>query len=219
VLAPIDSTGGLGKEWRVVKIWLQDVANGGNVKNGFNVRIFGALAIAGVGLMLTGCKPDLTQANAQALIQAKYDQMPPQSFSITISQDGLKQGATAKYWTMTKLYPNKFWADFTLTPDGKKAVKLPNGGDVIEWRPDSLTDTKFTVVVMTVASNHLKAKDVKPVQDEAIGKSAEFTEAVNLEGVPAPLQEIAHNPGNKLSTKRQADFTLDGGAWKLGSVN
>jgi hypothetical protein len=195
------------------------VANGGNVKNGFNVRILGALVVAGMGFMLTGCKPDLTQANAQAMIQAKYDQMPPQSVSITVDENGLKQGATAKYWTMTRLYPNKFWADFSLTPDGKKVVKLANGGDTIQWRPESLTDNKFTVVVMTVASNHLKIKDVKPPQDEADGKGAEFTEVVNLDGVPAPLQEIAHNPGNKLSVKRMADFTLDGGAWKLDSVN
>jgi len=189
------------------------------VKNGTNMRLFGALALVGMGMMLTGCKPDLTQANAQAMIQAKYDQMPPQSVSITVNEDGLKQGATAKYWTMTKLYPNKFWADFSLTPEGKKVVKLANGGDVIQWRPETLTDKNFTIVVMTVAANHLKVKDVKPPQDEAIGKAAEFTEAVNLEGVPAPLQEIAHNPGNKLSAKRQADFTIDGGAWKLGSVN
>jgi len=33
------------------------------------------------------------------------------------------------------------------------------------------------------------------------------------------LQEIAHNPGNRLSTKRQADFTLEGGAWKLHSIH
>jgi len=189
------------------------------VTNGKNLRLFGAIALVGMGTMLTGCKPDLPQANAQAMIQAKYDQMPAQSVSITVNQDALKAGAIAKYWTMSKLYPNKYWADFTLTPDGKKVVKLVNGSDVIQWRPDSLTDTKFTVVVMTVAANHLKIKDVKPLQDEGSGKSAEFTEAVNLEGVPAPLQDIAHTPGNKLSTKRQAEFVLDGGAWKLGSVN
>ena len=48
-------------------------------------------------------------------------------------------------------------------------------------------------------------------------KGAAFTEAVNLDGVPDGLQGIAHNPGNKLSTKRQATFVLDGGAWKLQS--
>jgi hypothetical protein len=36
--------------------------------------------------------------------------------------------------------------------------------------------------------------------------------------VPAPLQEIAHNPGNKLSGKKTATFSLDGGAWKLASI-
>ena len=35
---------------------------------------------------------------------------------------------------------------------------------------------------------------------------------------PGRLQDIAHNPGNKLSNKRQAEFALDGGAWKLVSI-
>ena len=56
-------------------------------------------------------------------------------------------------------------------------------------------------------------------QDDAGGKGASFTEAVNLDGVPDALQQIAHNPGNKLSSKRQAEFALDGGAWKLVSIN
>ena len=57
----------------------------------------------------------------------------------------------------------------------------------------------------------------------AIGAAAVIalmiTEAVNLDGVPDGLQGIAHNPGNKLSTKRQASFVLDGGAWKLQGIN
>ena len=47
----------------------------------------------------------------------------------------MRMGVTDKYWDRTKIYPNKFWADFNLTPDGKKALKLQNGGDVIQWRP------------------------------------------------------------------------------------
>jgi hypothetical protein len=70
-----------------------------------------------------------------------------------------------------------------------------------------------------VAANHLRAHDVKDPQDDAGGKGASFTEAVNLDGVPGPLQDIAHNPGNQLSYKRQAEFALDGGAWKLVSIN
>jgi hypothetical protein len=69
-----------------------------------------------------------------------------------------------------------------------------------------------------VAANHLKARDVKDPQDDTGGKGASFTESVNLDGVPGPLQDIAHNPGNKLSHKRQAEFALDGGAWKLASI-
>jgi hypothetical protein len=36
--------------------------------------------------------------------------------------------------------------------------------------------------------------------------------------VPAPLVNIAHNPGNRLSNKRQADFALENGGWKLHSI-
>jgi hypothetical protein len=187
------------------------------------MKFFGALAVLGLGaaLVLSGCKsaPELTQAQAQALIQAKYDATPAVGANVTVSDLGMQQGANAKYWNRTKVYPNKYWADFTLTPDGKKALKLTTAGDVIQWRPDSPTDKKFSIVVVTVAANHLKAKDVETPQDDVGGtKTAIYTEAVSLDGVPAPLADIAHNPGNKLSSKQTATFALDGGAWKLQSI-
>jgi len=186
---------------------------------------FAAFAFLGTSLLLTGCKsaPELTATDAQALIQASYDQAAPAGATIVVDDLGMRQGATAKYWTRTKVYPNKFWADFTLTDDGKKALTLPNGGDVIQWRPDSATDTHFSITVVTATANHLKAHDINNIQDETVpgvetAKGAAYTEGVNLDGVPGPLQDIAHNPGNKLSTKRHADFSLESGAWKLHSV-
>jgi hypothetical protein len=175
--------------------------------------------------VITGCKsaPQLTPDQAQALIQAEYDHRTPVGASVTVSELGLRQGYTAKYWTKTKDYPNKYWADFTLTDDGKKAIKLSNGGSVFEWRPESADDKRYSVVVFTAAAHPLKAHDVQEVQDAVVAgvataKSASFTESVNLDGVPAPLVEIAHNPNNKLSSKRQADFSLENGAWKLHSI-
>jgi hypothetical protein len=194
---------------------------GGKVKIAVNLRGLGTVALLGAGLVLTGCKsaPELTAANAQALIQAKYDQDPAVGAAITITDLGMQQGHTAKYWDRTKVYPNKYWADFTLTADGKKALKAPGGGDVIQWRPQSESDKSYSVVVTAVATNHLKAHDVKDPQDEVGGtKSAVFTEAVSLDGLPSALQDIAHDPGNKLSTKRTATFTLENGAWKLSSI-
>jgi hypothetical protein len=195
------------------------------VKNARNFTIFGASAFLAAGLLLAGCKsaPELTAANAQALIQAKYDQTAPAGANIAVDNAGMLDGITAKYWTRTTIYPNKYWADFTLTPDGKKVVTLVGGGDKIQWRPQSPTDDSYSIIVVTAAANHLKAHDVTNIQDEVLpgassAKSASFTESVNLDGVPAPLQSIAHNKGNKLSTKRQADFVLDGGAWKLQSI-
>lgn len=186
-----------------------------------NLQFLGAAALLGVGLLAAGCKsaPELTAANALALIQAKYDQTPAVGANITVSDQGMIQGATAKYWERTLVYPNKFWADFKLTPDGKKALKLPDGSDTIKWRPETAEDKSFSVIVTTVAANHLKAHDAKDPQDDTGGtKSVVYTEGVSLDGVPAPLQEIAHNPGNKLSSKKTATFVLDGGAWKLQSI-
>jgi hypothetical protein len=195
---------------------------GGKVRKAMNLKVFAAVAVLGSGLVLCGCKsaPELTASEAQTLIQAKYDQDPAIGAPITVTDLGMRQGVTAKYWDRSKAYPNKYWADFKLSDAGKKAVKLANGGDTIEWRPESMDDKKFSVVVTSVATNHLKAHDVKEPQDEVGGtKSAVFTEAVSLDGLPAALQDIAHDPGNKLSTKRTATFTLDGGAWKLSSIN
>ena len=178
----------------------------------------GACALLTVGILTTGCKPELTSANAQALIQAEYDHRPAASVNITIDEVGLRQGVTAKYWEMTKLYPNKYWADFQLTPDGKKVVKVPGGGDTFQWRPESPTDKKFTLVISTVATTHLKARDLQDLQDDAGGKSVSYSESVGLEGVPDALVNMAHNASNKLSSKHQADFIVEGGAWKLKSI-
>lgn len=192
------------------------------MKNAVKIQVLGALAFLGAGLLLTGCnKPELTQANAQALIQAKYDQTPAAGVNVTVDDLGLKQGITAKYWKLTKVYPNNKWADYTLTPDGKKVLNLLAGGDVIQWRPEQGKTTHF--VVVTVAANHLRARDIKEIQDEVVAgvdtaKGTSFTESVNMSGVPEALRGMAHNPGNKLSSKRQADFSLEGGVWKLHSI-
>lgn len=190
-----------------------------------HLQVLGATALLGAGMILAGCKsaPDLTQTQALALIQAKYDQTAPQGTDIMVNDLGMREGATAKLWDRTTIYPNKYWADFKLTPEGKKAVKLANGGDVIEWRPESLTDTQYMYHMVTVAANHLKAHDIGNIADEAMAgvdtaKGAEFVEGADLTGAPDVLQQIAHNPGNKLSSKRHADFALVNGAWTLHSI-
>jgi hypothetical protein len=195
-------------------------ANGGKVKNAVKLQILGILVLLGAGLWIAGCKsaPDLTQAQALAMIQAKYDQTPAGPVSITVNTTGMVQGVTAKYWFETKRYPNGYWGDFTVTPDGKKVLKLASGGDVIQWRPDNPNDLNFVVVIQSLATNHLKARDVGEIQSVGDTRIASFTEDVNLDGVPEPLQRIAHNPGNKLSSLRQATFVLTNGAWTLQSI-
>ena len=124
---------------------------------------------------------------------------------------------------VTKVYPNGYWADFKLTPDGLKALKLANGGDVIQWRPENPADSKYAIMVTTVVANHLKALNVHNIQSEELpgaskAMGADYDEGVDFTGVPAPLVAIANDPGNVLSTPRHADFTLVNGAWKLQSI-
>jgi hypothetical protein len=135
----------------------------------------------------------------------------------------MRQGIASKLWERTTIYPNKYWADFKLTDAGKKAIKLPGGGEVIQWRPSGLDDSSYTYRMTTIATNHMKARDMGDLQDEMVpgadtAKAGKYTESVNLTGVPDVLQDIAHHPGNRLSAKRQADFTYEGGAWKLHSI-
>lgn len=183
------------------------------------------MVLLGAGLFFAGCKqaPPLTASQAQAMIQAKYDQTAPAGISITVSDLGMREGITDKYWDRTTVYPNHYWADFTLTPDGKKVVKLANGGDVIQWRPETADDSQYSIVVITQAANHLKAINVRNIQSEVLpgvsqAMGADYDEAVDFTGVPQPLVDIAHNPPNELSTLRHADFALVNGAWKLQST-
>ena len=201
------------------------VVYGGKVKNTLNLKSFGVLALVGAGLIFAGCKsaPELTQANALAMIQAKYDQTPPAGYNVVVDDNGMGEGVVAKYWVGAKRYPNGYWADFKLTPEGAKLVKLTGGGDVFQWHPDKPKDPHYAVTMTTIAAHHLKAHDVTDIQDEILpgadtAKGVSFTESVSLEGVPDLLQGIAHNPGNKLSVKRHAEFILDGDSWKLKSI-
>lgn len=179
--------------------------------------------MAGAGLLATGCKssPQLSKDTAQAVLQTYYDHQAPTGIPITIDDTGLRQGITAGYWKLTKVYPNNRWADYTLTPEGKKDLKLASGGEVIQWRPDP--GSPFSVVVVTTAANSQKVRDIQDPQDETLpgvnnAKNVGFTEAVDFTGVPQPLQEIAHNPGNHLSSRRQADLSYDGMNWTVHGV-
>lgn len=153
------------------------------------------------------------------MIQANYNAAQPAGLDIIVDGNGMVQGANAKYWSRTKVYPNRYWADFTMSADGKKAVKLQDGSDTIKWRPSSPTDDKYVITVTTVAPKHLKPHDLGDIQ--SVGsktRTVSFTESVDFTGIPQPLQDMAHAPGNQLSATRTADFTLDNGAWKLQSV-
>jgi len=188
------------------------------VRNG--TKSFGIVAILATIAFVTGCKqaPPLTQADAQAMIQAKYDQTPPQPFTIVLTDSGMQQGVSDKYWTGVKKYPNGYWGDFKLTDLGKKQVKLPDGSDVIKWRPDGPSDLRYAYGMSTVALNHLKARSLGEIQDVGATKVVQYYEDVVL-NVSDSLSTIVHNPGNQLSSHRQATFAFDGGAWKLQSID
>ena len=193
---------------------------GGNVKNAVKMQVLAAVTLLGAGL-LAGCKsaPDLTSDQAKTLIQAKYDADPGAPFNVTVDDRGMQQGVSAKYWVGLKRYPNGYWGDFKLTDDGKKVIKLANGGDTIQWRPDSPNDPKFSVVVVPLVNSRFKARSVGDVQTIGDTRTVTFMEDVDLSGLPASLQAIAQNPGNKLTTQRQATFVLNNGAWTLKSID
>jgi hypothetical protein len=184
----------------------------------------GVAAIGCAGLLMTGCKtaPELSKDNAAALIQSHYDGQAPAGVTITVDKPGLQQGLTAGYWKLAKVYPKQEgWADYTVTDAGKKVLKLQNGGDVIEWRPGADGEYHFLIVATTAST--MRAKDVQDPQDEILAdtkaaKSVKFTESVNLTGLPQPLQDMAHNAGNKLSSKKQADLAYENGAWKVHGI-
>lgn len=193
------------------------------MKNVVKFQALMSLLVLGVGMMVAGCKsaPDLPSDKAMAMIQAYYDAAQPTGFDITVNNDGMIQGATDKYWQRTTIYPNKYWADFKLTDQGKKLVKLSSGGDVIQWRPSNPMDKNFSIVVTTVATSHRKVRDMQDIQNVGSKtKTVVFTEGVDLTGLPEPLVDIAHNPGNQLSTSRTATFVLDNNnEWKLQTVD
>lgn len=195
---------------------------GGKVKKAGKWQVAIALGMLGVGLAMAGCKsePPLGKDQALALIQAKYDAMTPSAATIAVDDMGMQEGVSAKYWVGMKKYPNGYWGDFQLTPEGKKVVTLVGGGDTIQWRPESPKDPHYAIGVMTVATNRLKAVGIGELQDQVSGtKTAEYTEQVVLIGVPDALQGIARNPGNRLNTKRTATFVLANGAWTLQSID
>jgi hypothetical protein len=193
----------------------------GTVRYASKVQSLSAFVLLAAGLALSGCKsaPPLTREQAVSIIQAKYDSMPAAPASISVNDLGMQEGVTAKYWVGLKRYPNGYWGDFQLTPEGKKVVTLVSGGDVIQWRPEQPQDPKYVIGLQTTAANHLKARDVTDIEDDGDGgKTVTYTEDVVLTGVPDPLQGIAHNPGNRLSTQRTAFFTLKDGSWTLQSI-
>jgi hypothetical protein len=190
------------------------------VKNAVKIQTLAALVLLGAGGFLTGCKsaPDLTQDQAKTMIQAKYDKDPGTVFNIAVNDRGMQQGVTANYWLGVKRYPNGYWGDFKLTPDGMKVLKLQSGGDAIQWRPDGPNDPNYTVIVVPLALSKLKTRSLDDVQTIADTRTVTYMEDVDLSNLPAPLQALANNPANKLSTKRMATFTLANGAWTLQSI-
>ncbi len=191
------------------------------MKNAVKMNVLLALAVMGAGIVVSGLQ---VGSAADAGPGAGNDSGKVRRYPGSRRQHHCR---TTTEWCRAqqpnfgigpRFIPTSTGQTLPLTPEGKKVVKLTGGGDVIKWRPDSPTDNKYSIVLVTVAANHLKARDIKDIQDVGKTKTVTFTEGVDLTGVPDLLVNIAHNPGNQLSTTRQADFTLDGDAWKLQSI-
>jgi hypothetical protein len=190
------------------------------VKNAVKIQSLAILVLLGAGGFLAGCKsaPDLTQDQAKTMIQAKYDKDPGTVFNIAVNDRGMQQGVTAKYWLGVKRYPNGYWGDFKLTPDGMKVLKLESGGDTIQWRPEGPNDPNYTIIVVPLVPSKLKIRNPGDVETVADTRTVTYMEDVDLSNLPGPMQALANNPANKLSTKRMATFALENGAWTLQSI-
>lgn len=194
------------------------------MKSAFSWQFMGAVLILGAGLAVTGCKsvPELTQSDAQKLIQAYYDQQAPEPVHVYVDYTGLKQGVDAKYWKVVKAFPaNKNWGDLDFTDDGKKAYKMDDGTTTIHWRPDEQNKGHF--YLNTVQSSHPKISEVGDPQDDVVpgvetAKSCKFTRTDNLEGMPNTVTQMAHDVGNSLTQRRTAEFALDNGNWKVHDI-
>lgn len=193
------------------------------MKNRVKMQILAALVLLGAGWWLTACKsaPQLTKDQALTMIQANYAQSQATTFDILVDDRGMQQGVAAKFWAGIKRYPNGYWGDFKLTPDGAKVLKLVSGGDTIKWRPEGPNDPRYAIAIEPLSAVKLEARTDSLGDPQTLGDSrtVAFTEDVNLSALPDALQNIAHNPGNKLTTSRLATFTLDNGAWALKSIN
>ncbi|MGH9563690.1 MAG: hypothetical protein ACRD3S_19730 [Terracidiphilus sp.] len=190
------------------------------MKSAVKMQVFAALVLLGAGAFLAGCKaaPELTQDQAKAMIQAKYDHDPGSVFHVVVDDAGMQLGVQAKYWNGVKRYPNGYWGDFKLTPDGAKLVKLASGGDTIQWRPENPGDPSYLIAMVTVAPVKHSARNIGDVQTLTDKRAVRFTEDADLSSLPAILHSIAQGPGNQLSAQRVANFTLVNGAWTLDSI-
>jgi len=164
------------------------------VKSAFKWQLLGAVLTVGASLAVTGCKsaPELTQADAQKLIQAYYDQQPAEPVHIYVDYTGLKQ-----------------------------VYKLDDGSTTIHWRPDEQNKGHFYVTTVQTTHPRISEvsdpqDDVVPGVDTA--KSCKFSAGDNLEGLPDTVKHMAHNVGNTLSQRHTADFALDNGAWKVHAI-
>ena len=120
--------------------------------------------------------------------------LPARHSVSAVDDQGMQQGVKAKYWLGTKRYPNGYWADFTLTPDGKKVLKLAAGGDVIQWRPDSPSDARYAIIVVPLVNSHLKARDLGNVQNLGDDKDSHVHRRSDFGWIAGRAQEHGAQP-------------------------
>jgi len=190
------------------------------VKIAGKMQALAAVALLGVGVVLAGCKsgPELTKDQAQALITAKYDAMAGAKLNIAVGDLAMQAAVRAGYLQGVKRYPNGYWADFKLSAAGAKELTVA-GGELIQWRPTAPSDPHYAITMTTVAAPKLKARDFGDVTKVGEIATVVFTEDVNLSSLPAPVQEMARTPGNKMNDKKTATFALVNGAWAVQKID
>jgi len=96
---------------------------------------------------------------------------------------------------------------------------VAKGGDVIQWHPLNAGDKNFSVVVVTVAANHLKAHDVGDPQDDVGGDQDRLVRGDRKPGRRAErFADHVNGPGNRLSSRHMPLLRWMGAPGKLQST-
>ena len=162
-----------------------------------------SLAVLGVGMMVTGANLPLSSRKIRrghdpGPLRCLWRPAALRSMSIMTAWSRAQPPSTGN---AQQFIPTNIGQISNSLIPGKKLIKLSSGNDVIQWRPSSPTDKAFLhrchhyCLEASQSSRHQGHSGCRR-QDQ----DGRIHEGVDLSDLPQPLVDIAHNPGNQLTT-------------------